>query len=102
MALVAKRSRRTVILIIVLLVVVVGGLGYLVLPKLFSSTTDTSGSAALPVRDLKIVDNFGEAVLSDPRFTTLRTYGEPFVNPPTTSPVDLNFPGRQNPFAPLL
>ena len=95
MALVAKRSRRTTIFIIAFIVVVVGGLGFLFIPKFFSSTNQTTTGTDISTRDLKIIDRFGEDILTDPRFQSLRTYGDPVPQ------VDLNQVGRTNPFAPI-
>lgn len=77
------------------MVVFFGGLGFLLIPKFFSSTNQGTVGIDVSTRDLKIVDRFGEDILTDPRYQSLRTYGDPVPQ------VDLNQVGRTNPFAPI-
>lgn len=94
MALIQKRSRRTTLLLIILGVIALAGIGYWLIPK-FLSSDNTATTSEAGIKDLKIVQDFGEEVFRDPRFTALRTYGQPLPE------IDLNKAGRINPFAPL-
>lgn len=74
MALAKKKSNSTRMVIIGLVVVVVAGIGYVLFQQLFINSGDATNDALGVNRNKAVVTNFGESILQDPRFTTLKTY----------------------------
>jgi len=74
MALAKKKSNSTRLVIIGVVVVVVAGIGYLLFQQFFINSGDATNDALGVNRNKAVVTNFGESILLDPRFTTLKTY----------------------------
>ena len=91
MALAKKQNNSTRIVIIGAVVLIVAGIGYFLFQELFVKTNNTNqGSAASQQKG--VITNYGESILTDPRYAGLRSYGA-MVN------ADANQDGGQpNPF----
>lgn len=74
MALAKKKSNSTRLVIIGLVVIVVAGIGYVLFRQFFINSGDATNDALGVNRNKAVVTNFGESILQDPRFTTLKTY----------------------------
>lgn len=91
MALQKKSSNSTRTIVIGVVIVIVAGVGYLLYQQFFGSAADTSTNPAVN-STRPVVTNFGESILNDPRYTSLKSYD-------VTTNADANTDGGQiNPF----
>ena len=88
MALVKKQSNATRAVIILLVGLAVAGLGYFLFQRFSSPSVDNSAAGAGGGE--KVISNFGESILDDPRYKSL----QPFVNESIT--VDPTQDGHNN------
>lgn len=74
MALAKRKSNSTRMVIIGLVVLVVAGIGYVLFRQFFLNPGANTNDALNANRGKTVITNFGEAILNDSRFTTLKTY----------------------------
>lgn len=74
MALAKKKSNSTRLVIIGLVVLVVAGIGYVLFRQFFLNPAANTNDALNANRGKTVITNFGEAILNDSRFTTLKTF----------------------------
>ncbi len=74
MALAKKNSNSNRFIIIALVVVVVGGVGYLLFKQFFLDPKEELNQALNANRGKAVITEFGESILNDPRFTSLKSF----------------------------
>ena len=72
MALAKRQSNSTRFAIIGIVVIAVIGIGYLVYKQFFTTPTDTTSGTVSATK--RVITNFGESILNDPRYTSLKSY----------------------------
>lgn len=92
MALAKKKSNSSRLVIIGIVVVVVVGIGYVLFRQFFLNDGVGTNGAANTNHGKSVITNFGETILNDPRFTTLKSYD---VSINTNAETD---GGQANPF----
>ena len=90
MALVKRQSASSKPIIIGIVVILVGGIGYFLFQKFYlnAGTTNTSNTSS---STSKVITNFGESILEEPKFTELESLT---VN----TSVNINAAGQAQPF----
>lgn len=74
MALAKKRSPASRLVIIAAVVIAVAGIGYVLFREFFLTDRGLEGNANAANRSKSVITNFGESILNDPRYTTLKSY----------------------------
>lgn len=74
MALAKKKSNSTRLVIIGLVVLIVAGIGYVLFRQFFLNDGLNTNDALNASGGKQVITNFGEEILSDPRFTNLKSY----------------------------
>lgn len=72
MALAKRQSNSTRLMVIGVVIVAVAGIGYLVYREFFTKPVDVTANTVNATK--RVITNFNESVLSDPRYTTLKSY----------------------------
>lgn len=91
MALQKRNTSSTRTIVIAVVILAVAGVGYLLYQQLFVNANDTN-SSTFTNGTRPVVNSFGESILNDSRYTTLRSYD-------VTTNADANVDGGQiNPF----
>lgn len=92
MALAKKRSNNTRIIVISAVIIAVAGIGYVLFNQFFLKDDAATRSANSAAKNSSVITEFGESILNDSRFTTLKSF-DASVN------ADANRDGGQpNPF----
>lgn len=76
MALVKKSSNSNRTLIIFAVFILVAGLGYVLVQQVFLGSADVTNQG-LVNRTRPVITNYGESILNDSRYSTLRSFGQP-------------------------
>lgn len=72
MALAKKNSNSSRVIVVSLVIVMVAVVGYVLFREFFLKTGGVNDNTGTSNRDQAVISNFGEAILNDPRFTTLK------------------------------
>lgn len=92
MALAKKNSNSTRTIIIAAVIIAVAGIGYVLYQQFFLNPGSSTATDLTTSRTKSVITNFGESILTDPRYTTLKSFDQS-VN------ADANRDGGQiNPF----
>lgn len=92
MALVKKQSNSSRLIIMAVAVLVVGVIGFVLYQQVVLKTNTPGKTSSTAPRHPSIITNFGESIVSDPRYLELKPYGQPLsVNAETDG-------GQTNPF----
>ncbi len=74
MALAKKKSNSSRLVVIAVVIAIVAGLGYVLFKQFFLKNGSNGNNGALTNHSKPVITDFGEAILNDARFTTLKTY----------------------------
>lgn len=76
MALAKKSSNSTRLVIIGVVIIVVAGIGFLLYREFFLNADGSGGDTSGVTGGKRVITDFHESVLNDPRYTTLKSYDE--------------------------
>lgn len=76
MALAKKSSSSSRFIIVGVVIIVVAGIGYLLWREFFLKTDTVDPNAAGVAGSKKVITDFHESILNDPRYTILKSYDQ--------------------------